>query len=204
MVTVPVCLEILLLSPENEEWKNTIKYVIFDEIHEIGDSNGEVWEHLLALLPCPFIGLSATIGHPEKFVHWLRNFAPNIEDVEHNERSTDLSFYICSFFGNNCNLTPVHPLQTIYSAALLERDAFNLPPMLPKQAKLMYDITKKEFENLFIKSEIKKLKPERFFQNKNFDCVPLTITRKQMAEYDSSLKKLWINIANIVSNKCNF
>ena len=35
LVTVPACLEILLLSPSqrNREWAANIQYVIFDEIH---------------------------------------------------------------------------------------------------------------------------------------------------------------------------
>lgn len=95
LVTVPQCLEILMLSPKHEGWRQSLKYVIFDEIHEIGEKqNGVVWEHLLTLINCPFVGLSATIGNPENFVAWLHKFSPNLEYVQHNDRSTDLMYSV--------------------------------------------------------------------------------------------------------------
>ncbi|KAK9832186.1 hypothetical protein WJX74_002273 [Apatococcus lobatus] len=85
LVTVPTCLEILLLSASqrNREWAANIQYVIFDEIHclrEGGlvdggsqDSSGAVWEHLLTMIRCPFLALSATIGNPEQVHGWLKS-----------------------------------------------------------------------------------------------------------------------------------
>jgi superfamily II RNA helicase len=90
LVTVPQCLEILLLSSELERetsssssssssqkksWRNRLNWVIFDEIHCIESDEGAVWERILPLIPCPFIALSATIGHPEIFQAWLQSLA---------------------------------------------------------------------------------------------------------------------------------
>ncbi|OCT96953.1 probable ATP-dependent RNA helicase DDX60 [Xenopus laevis] len=74
LVTVPQCLEILLLSPHRQEWTKRIKYVIFDEIHCLGGEIGaEVWEHLLVMIRCPFLALSATISNPEHLTEWLQS-----------------------------------------------------------------------------------------------------------------------------------
>ncbi|KAM4708141.1 putative ATP-dependent RNA helicase DDX60 isoform 2-T2 [Discoglossus pictus] len=74
LVTVPQCLEILLLAPHRQEWVKRIKYVIFDEIHCLGGEIGaEVWEHLLVMIRCPFLALSATISNPEHLTAWLQS-----------------------------------------------------------------------------------------------------------------------------------
>ncbi|XP_019506118.1 PREDICTED: probable ATP-dependent RNA helicase DDX60 [Hipposideros armiger] len=72
LVTVPQCLEILLLSPHTQQWVKRIRYVIFDEVHCLGGEIGaEVWEHLLVMIRCPFLALSATISNPEHLTEWL-------------------------------------------------------------------------------------------------------------------------------------
>ncbi|XP_029460015.1 LOW QUALITY PROTEIN: probable ATP-dependent RNA helicase DDX60 [Rhinatrema bivittatum] len=73
LVTVPQCFEILLLSPHQQDWANRIRYVIFDEVHCLGGEIGaEVWEHLLVMIRCPFLALSATISNPEHLTEWLQ------------------------------------------------------------------------------------------------------------------------------------
>ncbi|KAJ7326821.1 hypothetical protein JRQ81_016580 [Phrynocephalus forsythii] len=74
LVTVPQCLEILLLSPHRQEWAKKIRYVIFDEVHCLGGEIGaEVWEHLLVMIRCPFLALSATISNPNHLAEWLQS-----------------------------------------------------------------------------------------------------------------------------------
>jgi hypothetical protein len=51
LVTLPMELEVLLTSPGTQKWVKKIKYVVFDEVHCIGDSNeGAIWERLLTML----------------------------------------------------------------------------------------------------------------------------------------------------------
>ncbi|KAM5193196.1 putative ATP-dependent RNA helicase DDX60 isoform 2-T2 [Mantella aurantiaca] len=73
LVTVPQCLEILMLCPHRQDWVKKIKYLIFDEVHCLGGEIGaEVWEHLLVMIRCPFLALSATISNPEHLTEWLQ------------------------------------------------------------------------------------------------------------------------------------
>ncbi|XP_045319557.1 probable ATP-dependent RNA helicase DDX60 isoform X1 [Leopardus geoffroyi] len=73
LITVPACFEILLLSPHRQAWVKRIRYVIFDEVHCLGGEIGaEVWEHLLVMIRCPFLALSATISNPEHLTEWLQ------------------------------------------------------------------------------------------------------------------------------------
>ncbi|KAG2367850.1 hypothetical protein BDR07DRAFT_1325978 [Suillus spraguei] len=75
LVTVPEILATMLLSPPLAKmWTPRLKYVVLDEIHTIGQQEGgAVWEQILLLSPCPIIGLSATVGAPEKFNEWLES-----------------------------------------------------------------------------------------------------------------------------------
>ncbi|KAG2134032.1 uncharacterized protein EDB93DRAFT_852671 [Suillus bovinus] len=75
LITVPDILAIMLLSPPLAKiWTPRLKYVILDEIHTIGQQEGgAVWEQILLLSPCPVIGLSATVGAPERFNEWLES-----------------------------------------------------------------------------------------------------------------------------------
>ncbi|XP_053315899.1 probable ATP-dependent RNA helicase DDX60 [Spea bombifrons] len=74
LVTVPQCLEILLLSPHRQTWIKKIEYVIFDEVHCLGGEIGaDVWEHILVMIRCPFLALSATISNPEHLTAWLQS-----------------------------------------------------------------------------------------------------------------------------------
>ena len=67
----PACAEMLLLAGKHSSLFPRIRYVIFDEVHNIVSSDGSVWEHLLTFINAPFVALSATVGNPEEFTRWL-------------------------------------------------------------------------------------------------------------------------------------
>ena len=47
------------MSPQRSQLHKQIKYVIFDEIHCLGRSEGgEIWERLLMLIRSPFLPLN--------------------------------------------------------------------------------------------------------------------------------------------------
>ena len=96
LVTVPQCLEILLLSPVHEDWSKKIKYVIFDEVHAIAErGSGEVWEHLFALINCPFLALSATMQNPiwlqSKLDQQNRNRTKNRDSLQQKTQLSEIN-----------------------------------------------------------------------------------------------------------------
>ena len=100
LVTVPHILQIMLLSPSNaRSWSPKLRYIIFDEIHSIGQAeDGVVWEQLLLLAPCPIIALSATVGNPGQFSSWLSSTQSSLGNeltmIKHPHRYSDLRKFV--------------------------------------------------------------------------------------------------------------
>ena len=103
LVTVPAMLEIKLLSggPGCRDWVKSLQYAIIDEVHSIGEeSQGATWERMLALLPCPLVCLSATVGNVPVLQGWLELLEANkaaaghgtgkLILAEHGDRWNDL------------------------------------------------------------------------------------------------------------------
>lgn len=137
LVTVPQCLEILLLSPRKYDWVKRLRYVIFDEIHCItGNLGGITWERCISLIRCPFLALSATIRHPEQLLAWFQkteNFKKEqdimlgiknadrsyeVELVIHSERHSDLT----KFLFNKGTVTHLHPYANLESSVMKLHD----------------------------------------------------------------------------------
>ncbi|KDE02846.1 hypothetical protein MVLG_06636 [Microbotryum lychnidis-dioicae p1A1 Lamole] len=74
LVTVPHVFSEMLLNPALARvWTPRIRRVIVDEIHAIAGEEGGMWEQVLLMNPGPIIGLSATVGAPERFSAWLES-----------------------------------------------------------------------------------------------------------------------------------
>uniref|UniRef100_A0A6A7G030 ATP-dependent RNA helicase DDX60 isoform X1 n=2 Tax=Hirondellea gigas TaxID=1518452 RepID=A0A6A7G030_9CRUS len=105
LITVPEGLERMLMAPQREQFAKQLRYVIFDEVHSIGNpTGGEIWERIILMLQCPFVALSATLGNPDSFHAWLQR-VQNIVDrrgsrrtevslITHTERWSDLEKYM--------------------------------------------------------------------------------------------------------------
>ncbi|XGW17668.1 hypothetical protein V3C99_002341 [Haemonchus contortus] len=131
LVTVPESLEALMLStnPKVQEFVSHIKYVVFDEVHSIGASpEAHIWEHLLLLIQCPFLALSATIGNAAKLHAWLDNAEQNktdrkrkVELIVHQERYSELELSIV-------RVPKPQPIETMISAEDGINNVIEAPP----------------------------------------------------------------------------
>ncbi|CAC9439604.1 conserved hypothetical protein [Leishmania infantum JPCM5] len=94
LVTLPEVLETLLLSPKYKEWAKRLDYVILDEIHTMESSgNGDVWERVLALLPCPFVALSATLGETQQLCGWLNRVQQRLQAQQPEAAKRDFTVH---------------------------------------------------------------------------------------------------------------
>lgn len=206
LVTVPQCLEILLMSPRRYTWAKNIKYVIFDEIHCLkGGSvmtDGITWERCVLLIRCPFLALSATIRNPQDFHQWLvetekfkeqediksgfeRTYDSTVNLVVYSERHTDLIKYT---YLKGKGLQHCHP----YS--FLSHDILNLHRNIPDGTSLsayevlqLYDIMKANAPDYFMgENEI-----NTFFTSHSKNGF---ITHKDVKDFEKVLSKLFFEI----------
>ena len=121
LVIQPEMLEILLISPVNQNWKKNLKYVIFDEVHMIASNNRRrraIYSRILSLISCPFLALSATIKEPELFRQWLEYVHEKevlaIPDFANPPiRWNDLKSY--NFSRKNNEISRLHPISLLHS-----------------------------------------------------------------------------------------
>merc|ERR1712106_1238268 len=206
LVTVPECLEILLLSPERSDWASRVRYVVFDEVHNIGaESRGECWEHIMTLIRCPFLALSATIQNPETLHEWLQNAENFKKDrdifdkkVDKNSRSyrvrlvpstgkiqrhADLKKHI--FTGkDDAHLIPLHPIAALKSSSI--RKAGLIPShiiMSPQECAELYDA----LEGQLGKKAVENINPTKLLGEQFLKKVDITM-------YNENLKTLLLNV----------
>jgi hypothetical protein len=116
-------IDIIAHAENQESFIRRLRYVVFDEIHTISTEGGaggsEELEKLINMIPCPIIGLSATLANADMFCGWieqakklqrshalqergeleaaqaaLRDRTINAVDmIIHSERSTALNYY---------------------------------------------------------------------------------------------------------------
>ena len=205
LVTVPQCLEILLLSPATQDWVAKIRYVVFDEVHCIGSEIGaEVWEHLLLLIRCPFLALSATIRNPDDLHNWLQSaendklerdtrnntLRPNapksytVALVTHNERYNDLekfNYLPGENKGSKPEIVHLHPCSVVTSRQLKQLGTFPAHVTLsPRETLQFYDALQKAFDK---EESVTRLSPESYFRDETF------ITKQTVRSYESALKE---------------
>ncbi len=99
------------MAIEDPEAIADVSYVIFDEIHYLGDiERGTVWEESIIFSPktVRFLALSATIPNCDELARWLESVIDHqVKVISHNERAVPLSF----LFYHNKNLMPFKDLR---------------------------------------------------------------------------------------------
>eukprot|EP00388_Colpodella_angusta_P007709 GDKJ01021591.1.p1 GENE.GDKJ01021591.1~~GDKJ01021591.1.p1 ORF type:complete len:1383 (+),score=486.63 GDKJ01021591.1:256-4149(+) len=187
LITVPECLEMLLFNPmdtEKQHWLKNLKYVIFDEVHCIGNlGSGAVWERLFQMIPCPFLALSATVGNPHAFHAWLQRInkrQPKVHLVAYDERYSDLNKYV---YKEN-KLQALHTIACFNFRQLKEHgfpnDMYLTPPEAISLIRALQTIDDEDKKTNF--KTLAAFDPDAFF----FGCR--AVTKKQYRMYLTALK----------------
>ena len=211
LVTVPAMLEQLLLDPTMQDWVARIEYVIFDEVHVMGESADEsaIWEHALQLIPCPFLAMSATVGNPGKFHGWLNRVAelkrgPKVHLIEYKERYNDLQKF--AFAPEEKALLSIHPFTVLSYSDVLSGV---IPPdltMTPAETALLVAVMKTcvmdhAADPADAKDRLKAISPKRVFEKQ----IPVEgmITKRQFREYESLVlgEFIKLNESGLVNEK---
>jgi hypothetical protein len=200
LITVPHCLEILLLQESNSAWIDKIKYVIFDEVHcigmgEEGMGGGIVWEHCITSIMCPFLALSATVENPDMLHKWLQgaedfkrsrdeitNFtrrnapeAYHVVKVEYRLRHNDLDHYL--FHAKT--LAKIHPCTFFDEKTAADYDEYPQHVLLsPSESLELYEQMKKVES-----ARVSKFEPKTYFKDSLFlSKNSVTVYAKELLE----------------------
>jgi hypothetical protein len=163
LITVPACLEILVLSPANRTWVENIKFCIFDEVHCVAEADGGILERTMLYMPCPILALSATIGNVKEFHSWMQQgkdmqkqqdiVAGTVKDdahykvslVVHTERWSDLHYacFPCPDMPTDEDLeqlemVPMHPI-TALSTGRIASDGWGAISLTPSDSLSLFD-----------------------------------------------------------------
>lgn len=211
IIILPSILENILLSyyalndmNENmnvSKFISKIEYIIFDEIHCIGDKEfyGSQIENIIHLINCPFLALSATIGNINCFYSWLQNVllkkGRSINDlhlIKFYERFSDLILYVYT----NKNLHHLNPLTCFNFRDILykgiNKDFYCNPREIYEIIIILFELArKKNFYHL-----VEFLEPSFYFQ------YTRCINKKKFIYYMHSVKEMIVYLIqnNYINN----
>jgi len=191
LVTVPQCLDIMLLSQNSQysEWAKRVQYVIFDEVHCIGEEDGDLWERLLVFCPCPLLALSATIGNVHGFYSWLRVVEEAKERqlylVQNSERSNDLQMWMYDM--QSLKIEHISP-------ACVAAQEYSLPEeylLLPEDSAHLFE----DMRVYLPEKERERLAPENFFEKRMSTLKPnsewfYNLNLRDVRDWGVELKKV--------------
>lgn len=180
----------------SQEWCSRIKYVIFDEVHCIGsqsnvDTSAVVWEHVLLMIPCPFLALSATIGNPDALHQWLQNAENskaakrNVKLIKYDERYSELELAIQTFDDSAAThgVVKLNPFG-VYLPEKLK--IFGIPADQQLTARQIYDL----YHAMAAEDPVTKeeLEPAKYFHLKADSEEKVWLARKDLRRYEMALK----------------
>ncbi|GAA5898544.1 hypothetical protein JCM6882_007811 [Rhodosporidiobolus microsporus] len=197
LVTVPQVFSEMLLNPALAKvWTPRIRRVIVDEIHAVAEEGSGMWEQVLLMNPAPIIGLSATVGAPERFSAWLesvekscgREYALIIHTHRYNALrkfayAPRLSKFPVKEIGplDEYRAKPdiFHPVHPVAALGLGDPEMPEDLSLEPRDCLVLWRAM-----SAVDKATLKELKPTKYF------APTPTIAIKHVIQYEKELKKI--------------
>jgi hypothetical protein len=168
----------------NQNLAKDLDYVVFDEIQQLNNEQGECYERMIKTINCAFLILSATMDKPEKFATYLKDIKNvPVKLVKHNKRSIVQQRMIW----NSESLIPLHPLAAVDRDYIIN-DQFKTGDNAMTSRDLY--VLGCRLSELFPEVNVsQKLHPNMYFDK----FVP--ITSEMVLEYERHLKSFLVRMA---------
>jgi superfamily II RNA helicase len=162
-------------------------YAVFDEIHNLNNKDGNIYENLLKLFNCNFVGLSASI----KNIDFLKNIFDKIHNnkkqikiIEYNKRFINNQKWVW----NNSKLVKLNPLSCISISNIDKLNESNIT-FTPNDCAVIWETLDEiieEYDDDFLNDFIFNIAPYNIFKEKdNMSLLTLDDSKK----YEDILKK---------------
>jgi len=167
-----------------------VRWVVFDEVHCIGEQEGGAqWEHTMQLIPCPFIALSATVADPSFFHNWLQRVnekkrGSKVECVVHTERWNDLYKFVWA--GNE--LRPLHPFCCLLEQSVRKNGLTSDLTLTPQEMGQLF-LAVRDIVGPSVK-EWEWLAPAGYFASKGIGFM----TKLDARQYERDLKQSFLQL----------
>lgn len=178
-----------------------MKWIIFDEVHCIGQADdGLVWEQLLLMAPCPIIALSATIGNPDEFSDWLTSTQKAVGNtltmVQHPHRYSDLRKFVYTP-SSTSEFQGLPESRAFARLGLDDSDAFSflhpVTSLVNRSRGIPNDLSLEARDCLTLWQTMSKYQSEKYPVQKNLDpavALPSIIKKLDIIHWEKSLKEV--------------
>jgi len=215
LVTVPSGFYNLFTNPEHQQFVQKVRYVVFDEFHNLFGENGATWETMVTLTQSPFLALSATIADPQRLESWLKPMQdsknqdvlciPSLKVGKQIERYNDLSMHLWGPVGETATdrIIPVNPIGSVGGDVLAVLNREKRPMVLsmtPEHCMALYDAlaicaakmkddaATGELHKDWAKTVEETLEPSKYFSSK------MQIDLESSREYGNLLKQHLVDL----------
>ena len=184
LVGTPYALETFIMS----NYLNlNFEYVVYDEIHQINEEEGDSLQRIIKLLDCNFLALSATVENPDDLKNWWIEIKKQpVELVVHDSRFIVQQRYL--WLNNQLNI--LHPLSAVNMEYILDDGLI----------KGTMAFTPKDSYDLYNKLKLKgiDINPSKIFGNKERLTLDDSKTYEKYLKLE--LKKIAQSNPEIVNN----
>eukprot|EP00762_Andalucia_godoyi_P005547 ANDGO_00618.mRNA.1 putative helicase C694.02 len=199
LVTKPEILNEMLLGNDNAAaaLRENLRFVVFDEIHNISGDEGEVWAQNLQMISCPYLALSASVGNSDEIYTLLKllNRKEPVCLIQVWERVTDLVYGTFYPEGSELKVSSFSPLCFVSPSLSNPRDADRFPAIAPRHVVQTFDALRAAFSSLNKHGEATRILVEHFdpatcdyFNINGSDDPEPVVTRTLIRKWDANLR----------------